>query len=488
MSGFTDWKDKLKREREEKDGKIGEELTAGSAGKSEGVSDSGLHGRRVHEDRDDYPGETFDTGFMREEIKKHPLNRRKMIKRMSWIAVMAALFGTVACLFFLLLEPVFNKVLYPEETPAAGVTYPEETAAEELTPEEMRENDEEKEASEEQEKIRQEVESVLQEQNAQGISVGEISESLQQIARGAAPFLADISGISSDTDWFNDTYESTDTQVSGFIIALNAREAQVLVCAPGIGQAQKIEASLYGGITANASVRAADRVTGIAVLTVDLSGVDSDAVQKLQAAELGTSSQSVLTGKIVIAAGRPTGDENSIAYGTAESVSNGMNLADSSYRQITTSIYGSSSASGVLIDLDGRVVGLIDMSHRRADMPNTLCAIGISELKDLIEKLSAGTQKAYLGIQCTDVPESVRKSQNIPEGIYVSEVEDNSPAMNAGVQNGDILTEIGDTQIRTCKGLADALLDAQAGDSVRLQLQRLNGDGYSEMDLTANLE
>jgi serine protease Do len=95
-------------------------------------------------------------GFMQEEIKKRPLNRKKMMRRMTIVAVMAAVFGTVACLFFLLLEPIFNRMLYPEEA-VTGVTYPEETVSEELTPEEMLVNEEEKAATEEQERIRQEV-------------------------------------------------------------------------------------------------------------------------------------------------------------------------------------------------------------------------------------------------------------------------------------------------------------------------------------------
>lgn len=461
-----DWKEKLKKEKDEKNG--GE---TGELGSSQ-----------------DLPGETLGTDFMREEIKKHPINHRKVVKRMSWIAAMAALFGIVACLVFLVLEPVFNRMLYPDETPTAGVTYPEETAAEELTPEEMRENDEEKAASEEQAKIRQEVESVLQEQDLQGVSVSEISNSLQQIAQNASPFLVQVSGIKSDTDWFNDPYETTDTEVSGFIIAKSSREAQVLVYAPQIGNAQKIEVTLYGNVTASASVYATDRVSGISVLTVDLSGLDSEAVQKLQTAELGSSSRGLLTGQIVIAVGRPTGDKDSIAYGIVESASGELPLADSACKQLVTSIYGGKSASGVLLNLDGRVVGILDMSHSRSDLPNTLCAIGISELKGLIEKLSAGEEKAYLGVQCTEVPESVRESQNIPEGIYISQVEDDSPAMQAGVQNGDILTGIGDVQIRTCKGLSEALLDTQAGDYVRIHLQRLSGEAYSEMDLTVNLE
>ena len=49
-----------------------------------------------------------------------------MMRQMMTIAIMAAVFGAVACLFFLLLEPIFTRMLYPEEA-VTGVTYPEET-------------------------------------------------------------------------------------------------------------------------------------------------------------------------------------------------------------------------------------------------------------------------------------------------------------------------------------------------------------------------
>ena len=98
-------------------------------------------------------GQDPNIEFLQEEIKKRPLNRKKMMRRMMMTAIMAAVFGAVACLFFLLLEPIFNRVLYPEEA-VTGVSYPEETETEELTPEERIVNEEEKAATEEQEKIR----------------------------------------------------------------------------------------------------------------------------------------------------------------------------------------------------------------------------------------------------------------------------------------------------------------------------------------------
>jgi len=142
----------------------------------------------------DTEGQDSGIEFLQEEIKKRPLNRKKMMRRMTMIAVMAAVFGAVACLFFLLLEPIFNRILYPEEA-VTGVTYPEETETEEMTPEEMLINEEEKAATEEQERIREEVERILRDKEKGAEAVGRLYGSLWQIAE--------------DARWFNSVLEKT---------------------------------------------------------------------------------------------------------------------------------------------------------------------------------------------------------------------------------------------------------------------------------------
>ena len=123
-----------------------------------------------------------DIGFLQEEIKKRPRNRKKMMRQMMTIAIMAAVFGAVACLFFLLLEPIFTRMLYPEEA-VTGVTYPEETEIEELTPEEMLVNEEEKAATEEQERIREEVERILRDKDRGARAFGNLYGALRSVAR-----------------------------------------------------------------------------------------------------------------------------------------------------------------------------------------------------------------------------------------------------------------------------------------------------------------
>ena len=75
-----------------------------------------------------------DFEFLQEKIKERPINKKRLLKRTIITASMAVLFGLLACLSFLLLEPVLNNWLYPEEEPEI-VTFPQEQN--EMLPEDM---------------------------------------------------------------------------------------------------------------------------------------------------------------------------------------------------------------------------------------------------------------------------------------------------------------------------------------------------------------
>ena len=445
--------------------------------------------RRLNTQTNDLPdtdGQDPNIEFLQEEIKKRPLNRKKMMRRMMMTAIMAAVFGAVACLFFLLLEPIFNRVLYPEEA-VTGVSYPEETETEELTPEEMIVNEEEKAATEEQERIREEIERVLRDKTQGREVVQRIMSTLRQAATDARYYLVDVSEISSDTDWFNDPYETRGT-VSGIIIAKADSEVQVLVYSPGMDSAHTILITFFDGTSVEASIHSKDRVSGLAVLSAGIDSMDSSVRDLIQVAELGSSAESTLVGQTVIAVGRPIGTSGSISYGTATSASTNLGVPDSGFMQITTDIIGSKQASGVLINPDGRVVGIIDTRHGRGDLPGVLYAIGITETKQLIEKLSAGGKKAYLGVQCTDVPEDVRQRMDMPEGVYLTEVVEGSPAMNAGLQKGDIIISMNGEDVHYSTTLSRILLEEEAGTEIGITLMRPSGEGYTEMELTVILD
>ena len=79
----------------------------------------------------------FQNNFIVEKIKERPVNKKKLVRRTIITASMAVIFGLIACLTFLVLEPVFSNLLYPEEEPQM-VVFPEDS--EEMSPEEMLED------------------------------------------------------------------------------------------------------------------------------------------------------------------------------------------------------------------------------------------------------------------------------------------------------------------------------------------------------------
>ena len=88
----------------------------------------------------------------------------------------------------------------------------------------------------------------------------------------------------------------------------------------------------------------------------------------------------------MLALGSPLGTNFSILTGNITSTSNSISTFDANYNVLTTDIVGSSQGSGVLVNLSGEVVGIVMQDYSSGD-ENTLTAISVSQLKDIIEKL-----------------------------------------------------------------------------------------------------
>ena len=152
---------------------------------------------------------------------------------------------------------------------------------------------------------------------------------------------------------------------------------------------------------------------------------------------------------------------------------------------IETDMVRVDGARGVLVDLSGEIIGLIDEDEDGTS--GVITAFAISELKEEIELLSNGISAAYLGINGTEVSDAVADSQDMPKGVYVSSVMPDSPAMQAGIQSGDIITAIGDTKIYTLKGLKEELMDYRQGRQITIKGQRRGSEEYVDVQFDVTL-
>ncbi|MBQ8591812.1 MAG: serine protease [Lachnospiraceae bacterium] len=416
-----------------------------------------------------------DFVFMKEQIKERPLNKRKLIRRTLITASMAVIFGMIACLTFLVLEPLISNWLYPEETPQA-IEFPEDT--EEMLPEDMliTEESENAEAQIQQPTI------VTQTKELEIEDYQMLYDKLYATAKEVSKSVVTVTGVTSNVDWFDDTFESKGRS-AGFIIAENGREYFVVTDGSRLKDAESISVAFADGTQATAEIRKVDPVTGLAVITVMSNQLSNETKENIAVAALGNSNASNLVGTPVIALGSPLGTSNSILYGTITSTGTTLNLVDSSYKLLTTDMYASKSAGGVLVTTKGRVIGIVNMQYNSADMENLLSAIGISELKKTVEMLSNEQDKAYFGIYGTDVTWEAYTNLNVPLGAYVTSIEMDSPAMQVGIQSGDIIVRIGETDITSYGEYISTLHKLTPETPVMVTVKRQVAEEYKEVEI-----
>lgn len=424
--------------------------------------------------------------FMKETIKQRPLNRKKLVRRTMITALMAVIFGLVACVTFLLLEPVISNQLYPKEEPETIVFVEDEEN--EILPEDMLIDESQMQTEPTQAPILKDtqIEQVLSKMELGVEDYLSLSGAVTEVARSVQNSVVKVIGITSDRDWFDNEYESQDV-ISGVVIADNGKELLVLAGVKSILDAESLEIVFQNGEICPAQIKEEDYNTGLAVLSVLKTQIQKETLEIALPISLGTSSNVNLPGNPVLAIGSPMGVDNSVSMGIVTSSSTLINLPDSGYKLIGTDIYGSSYASGILVNLRGQLIGIIDMSYNNSDMKNLISGIGISELKRVIESLSNDRQIAYLGVYGTDVTKEANAEMQVPFGAYIKETNMDSPAMNAGIQSGDVVIEMEETSIVTYQDLVNQLLKHEPDEEVAMTVMRQGPEGYTPIPITVKL-
>lgn len=427
--------------------------------------------------------------FMIEKIKQRPINRRRLIRRTLITASMAVIFGLIACFTFLILEPVISNRLYPEEEPEA-IIFPEEQ--EEMLPEEMLEENiqaspspspqpEESEEPESVELSEEQIQKVLDRVVLDMGNYQQLYSVLGDYVEQLKQYMVVVTGTKSDTDWFANVYESK-SESSGTIIGNNGKELLILTDYTSVKKADHLTVTFNNGAQAEAQMMQYHEDSNLAVLSINLSLLSADMVENdLHIAELGSSLQKDLVGSPVIAMGSPMGSSESIGYGMITSSGNQVTLTDVNFNLLTTDIYGSQSAAGVLFNMRGQVIGFITTGKTGSDMRNMVSAYGISELKQMITRLTKGNKIPYLGITGVDVPEEANEEFQVPYGAYVREVAMDSPAMLAGIQSGDVIVGVNEQSVTRMSDYTAYLVKSEPEDVLTLKVMRQSQGEYKEM-------
>ena len=450
--------------------------------------------------------------FIKETIKERPVNKKKILMRIIMVVICALIFGAVSAAVFLMtvrhympqdtgstethvniprdedVEPVSVDEAESEESTENGSTEEAEQVTEASTEAvAVSDNDSGKDPSadngegedgEDREKVT--VSYITEHVSLSVEDYKSLYRTLRNVAAEAGKSIVTVNAVTSDTDWFENPYENTHS-LSGLVVANNGKDLLILSEMPEVGEDTEYNVTFPDNVTLPGAVKSVDGDTGLAIISVLLESIPDRTKAAIKEAELGNSRGTNVVGIPVMALGSPLGVQGSQCFGRSTSNQREISMPDRNVHVLSTDIYGSENATGVIIDYDGRVLGIIAQSTAMEETPNLLSAYAISDLKDLIEKLSNGSSETYLGIFGTDVTDAINEKEGVPFGFYVTKVELDSPAMAAGIQSGDVITRLGTADIENARDYMEQMLKYQPGDEAVITVERYSQGEYQEM-------
>lgn len=405
--------------------------------------------------------------FMKEVVRKQPVDKAELLKKAGILLGSAAAFGVIAAFAFAAVSPYAQSVFGTDKS--AKVDIPADDIPEE---EETVQNTEDAEADQTQN---------LQAAPAAALTLDQYKDlysSMMDVAKTAQKSIVTVIGLANNTDWFNQSYESQ-RQLSGLVVANNGQDLFIATEYRIVENVERIQVKFWNDTQVDARYLKHDPNTGLAVLKVPLSSLSAEDAADIPAATFGNS-YSVKQGDPVIAVGSPAGYPSAVSYGAVTSMDNVISTVDGEYKMLNTDIAGSSEGSGVLINLEGQIVGLISQNFA-GNTGNTVAAIGISQIKPLLERLSNNEPLVYSGITGQDVTAEVSEKTGIPEGIWVDTVKADSPAMLAGIQSGDVIIKADDTDTTTMSKYQDYLESCSQNQVIQITALRKGTEGYVEI-------
>jgi putative serine protease PepD len=225
--------------------------------------------------------------------------------------------------------------------------------------------------------------------------------------------------------------------------------------------ANSISVRFWNGASYKATVVGTDASTDIAVLKVDAPS------SLLQPLTLGDSS-AVEVGEGVVAIGSPFGLEETVTSGIVSAVHREMTAPNNF--TITNSIQTDAAinhgnSGGPLLDLTGKVIGMnAQIESDSGDNAGVGFAIPSNTVESIVSQLvsSGNVEHAYLGVGVATAS----------SGVRVTDVRSGTPADDAGLQAGDVITALDGKTVTAGAELQSAVDAKRPGDTVSITYTR----------------
>ncbi|MBM7849534.1 S1C family serine protease [Arthrobacter roseus] len=256
----------------------------------------------------------------------------------------------------------------------------------------------------------------------------------------------------------------------------------ILTNAHVVGEARNVEVAFADGQRIPGTVRATDVITDLALVEVDRDNLPAATFEE----------KLPRVGELAVVIGSPLGFENTATAGIVSALAREIPGSAAKSQSLvdliqTDAAISPGNSGGAVVNASGDVIGISEAYIPPAAGAVSLgFAIPAATAVHVAEQLREdGTaEHAFLGLQPATITPQIAGQLGIKqtEGVLVLSVVKGGPADTAGVKPGDVLTQIGDTKLRTAEDLLGELRGINPGDSTMATLVR---DGEAmEVDIT----
>lgn len=253
---------------------------------------------------------------------------------------------------------------------------------------------------------------------------------------------------------------------SGFIVDT---AGHILTNAHVVEGFEEVMVITHSGTSYKARVVGRDSRSDLALVKIE------NPKEPLQPAALGSSSN-LLVGQIVAAFGNPFGVGQSMTVGVISALNRSQVVEEKSYVNLiqTDAALNPGNSGGPLVNLRGEVIGInVAIASPVPGNVGVGFAIPIDVAKKLLPQLQKGKViRGYLGVRIQSVTPDMEEVYGAREGALVVQVEPDTPAAKAGLQEGDIIVRVDDKVIHSDGDLVETISLSQPGTRVTITVIR----------------
>lgn len=289
------------------------------------------------------------------------------------------------------------------------------------------------------------------------------------------------------------TYESTSAG-SGIIISYDEEYLYIATNNHVIEGAKTLTVTFANDATVSAEVKGTDPSIDLAVVKVALDSIESTTMEVIKVAAIGDS-DALRVGEASIAIGNALGYGQTVTMGVISALDRVVTVSDSSsgigYTAEliqTDAAINPGNSGGALLNSRGEVIGINSVKYADTDVEGIGYAIPMSTAAPIIEDLITKekvdeSNSSYLGIGGVDVTNEASATYNMPTGVYVAQVFENTAAAKYGIIPGDIITKFDGKEITSMDSLTSTLQYYAAGTTVEITVMRAHNGQYQEQVL-----